>query len=154
MSPYHSTVVTITPNTAIPDAGEALLSMASTQPVDATLATGTAGGLALSPIGVASSRVVLSDVNGGGFGEATATNVATTSLTVSWSLVRHAAVARTGQFTLGAGETVSLGQTLGGRAQFTGATLVMRSSTPSLVANAILNTRPTGLLTAATLDGR
>ena len=55
---------------------------------------------------------------------------------------------------LGAGETVSLGQTLGGRAQFTGATLVMRSSTPSLVANAILNTRPTGLLTAATLDGR
>ncbi len=153
IAPYHSALITITPNTAIPAAGEAALSMSSTQPVDATLATGTSDGLTLSPLGTPVARAVLVDVTGNGFGQATATNATDKSTNVTWTLLRHGAVTSTGTTSISAGYTVSLGQLLNGRAKLTGATLVLASTTPALVVNAILNTTPVGVTMAAALDG-
>jgi len=153
IAPYHSALITITPNTAIPAAGEASLTMTSTQPVDATLATGTSNGLSFSPLGTPASRVVLADVTGAGFGEATLTNATDKSTDVTWTLLRHGALASTGATSVSAGHTVSLGQLLNGRAKLTSATLILTGTTPSLVVNAILNTTPVGVTMAAALNG-
>ena len=156
VAPYSSSMITIRPNTAIPAAGEASLSMTSTQAVDATLATGTRNGLTLSPLGTAVSRAVLSDVTGGGFAQATVTNASSASsasTTVTWALLHHGVIASTGLTPLGAGRTISLGQVLGGRAKLQGSTVVLTSATPVLVVNAILTTSPVGVTMAAPLNG-
>ena len=153
VAPYSSAMVTITPNTAIPAAGEASLSMTSSQPVDATLATGTANGITLSPLGTAVARAVLADVTGTGFSQANVSNASGASTTVTWALLRHGAVASTGLTPLGAGASISLGQLLGGRAKLQGASLVLTSATPALVVDAILSTRPNGVTLAAALNG-
>jgi hypothetical protein len=153
VAPYSSAMISIVPNTAIPAAGEASLSMTSTQAVDATLATGTKNGLTLSPLGTAVSRAVLSDVTGAGFAQATVTNTSSASTTVTWALVHHGAIASTGLAPLGAGGTISIGQLLGGRAKLQGATVVLTSATPALVVSAILPSSPTGVTMAAALNG-
>jgi hypothetical protein len=153
VAPYSSAMISIRPNTAIPAAGEASLSMTSTQAVDATLATGTNDGLNLSPLGTAVSRAVLSDVTGAGFAQATVTNVSIASTTVTWALLHHEVIASTGLTPLGAGGTISLGQLLGGRAKLQGATVVLTSATPVLVVNAILPTSPVGVTMAVALNG-
>jgi len=153
VAPYHSAVISITPNTAIPAAGEASLVMSSTQAVDVTLATGTADGLTFSPLGSPGSRVVLADVTGAGYGEATVTNATIVTTDVKWALIHHGVVASTGSTTLGAGGTISLGQLLGGRDKLKGATLLLSSATRALVVDAILNTTPGGVTLAAALNG-
>jgi Family of unknown function (DUF5719) len=153
IAPYHSTMISVTPNTAIPPAGEASLSMTATQPVNATLATGTSQGLTLSPLVAPVSRAVLSDVTGGGFGEATATNATRSAVTVEWTLIRHGALTSSGSAFLGGGGTISLGQLLGGRARLQGSTLILATPTPALVVSAILNSSPVGLTLVPALDG-
>ena len=153
VAPYHSAMISVTPNTAIPAAGEASLTMTSNQAVDATLATGTASGLALSPLGTPVARAVLSDVTGGGFGEATLTNASAATTTVSWTLLHHGKVTSTGSTSVGAGDTISLGVLLGGRSKLRGSTLVVASATPALVVNAILSTSPVGVTLASALNG-
>ena len=153
VAPYHSTVVTITPNTAIPAAGEALVTMSATQPVDATLATGVTQGLNLSPLGVASSRPVLVDVTGRGFAQATLTNASRTTATATWTLIRHGAVVATNSTQVTAGATVSLGQLVGGRQRLEGATLVVTGTSTAWVVNAILFTSPTGTTVVSALNG-
>ena len=150
---YHSAMIIITPNTAIPAAGEASLVMTSNEPVDATLATGTTNGLTLSPLGTPVARAILADVTGGGFGEATATNATGAVATFAWTLIHHGVVTSTGSTSIRAGRTISLGQLLGGRAKLRGSTLVLTSSTPALVVDAILNTTPIGLTLASPLNG-
>ena len=153
VAPYSSSVVVITPNTAIPAAGEASLTMTSSKPVDATLVTGTPNGLTLSPLGALVSRAVLSDVTGGGFARATVTNASLMDTNLAWDLVRHGVLSATGHATLGASENLSLGQLIGGRAKLQGATLILTSSSAVLVVNAILNTSPGGVTMAAALNG-
>ena len=153
VAPYASTLISVTPNTAIPAAGEASLAMTSSQPVDVTLATGTTTGVNLSPLGAALARVILADVTGQGFAEATVTNDSKTATTLTWALVGGGAVISTGLAPLATGATVSLGQTVGGRAKLRGTTLVLTSATPALVVNAILPTSPYGVTMAAPLNG-
>jgi hypothetical protein len=150
---YHSSLITITPNTAIPASGEASLSLSATQPVLATLATGTTSGLTFSPLGVPVARAILADVTGGGFGEATLTNASDATRSVNWTLIHNNKVTVTGALSLGVGGTISLGQLVGGKAKLRGATFVATTSTPALVVNAILNTTPIGLTSAAALNG-
>ncbi len=153
VAPYSSAMVSVAPNTAIPAAGEASLTMTSTQPVNATLATGTTNGVTLSPLSTAVSRAILSDVTGAGFAQATVTNDSTVATTVTWALVHHGTIVATGLAPLGARQTISLGQTLGGRAKLQGSTLVLTSATPVLVVNATLPTSPYGVTMAAALNG-
>jgi len=150
---YHSAMITITPNTAIPAAGEASLTMTSNQPVIATLATGTSQGLTLSPLAAPVARAILSDVTGGGFAEATLTNATKAATNVAWTLLHRGSVTSTGTTTVGPGGTVSIGALLHGRAKLQGSTLVMVSPTAALVVNAILNTSPVGVTLAAALNG-
>jgi hypothetical protein len=153
IAPYHSAMIVITPNTAIPAAGEASLVMSANQAVDATLATGVRGALTFSPLGTAVSRAVLADVTGNGFGEATVTNATGAATRFAWTLIRRGAVISRGKQTLGSANTLSLGQMLGGRAKLLGSTLILSDPTPALVLNAMLNTSPIGLTLAAPLDG-
>ena len=153
VAPYSSTLISIAPNTAIPAAGEASLSMTSNQAVDATLATGTTNGLTLSPLVTAVSRAVLSDVTGAGFARATVSNTSDASTTLTWALLRRGTIASIGLTPLGAGGSISLGQVVGGRSKLQGATLVLTSATPVLVVNAILPTTPYGVTLAAPLNG-
>ena len=153
IAPYHSAMITITPNTAIPAAGEASLTMTSNQAVVATLATGTSSGLTLSPLGTPVARAILSDVTGGGFGEATLTNASAGTSEVGWILLHHGAITATGTTSVAAGDTISLGVLLHGRAKLQGSTLVMTSPTAALVVNAILSTSPGGVTLASALHG-
>ncbi len=153
VAPYHSTVVTITPNTAIPAAGEALVTMSATEPVDATLATGVVQGLNLSPLGTASSRPVLADVTGGGYAQATLTNASAVTATATWTLISHGAVLATNSTQVTPGTTVSLGELVGGRQRLAGATLVVTGSTSAWVVNAALVTSPPGTMLATALNG-
>ncbi len=150
---YHSAMITITPNTAIPAAGEASLTLTSDQPVDATLATGTSNGVTLSPLGSPVARAVLSDVTGGGFGEATMTNASAAATTVTWSLLHHGALSASGVTTVEPRTTVSIGALVHGRTKLRGSTLIMTSPTSSLVVNAILTTSPAGVTLASALNG-
>lgn len=150
---YHSSIITITPNTAIPASGEAALSLVASHPVQATLATGTTSGLTLSPLATPVARAVLADVTGAGFGEATLTNARAKTTSVSWTLIHDNRVEVTGALSLGGGATVSLGQLVGGRAKLRGATFVATTRKAALVVDAILNTSPIGLTLAAPLNG-
>ena len=150
---YRSAMIVITPNTAIPAAGEATIVMKSTQPVDATVVTGTQDGLTSSPVGTPAARVVLADVTGGGFDRAVVTNVASTATEVSWVLRRRGALASTGTTSLGANATKSLAVLVGGRAKLTGATMVLTGLAPTLVVSATLVTRPPGVTLTTGLNG-
>ena len=153
VAPYHSAFITITPNTAIPAAGEASLTMTADRPVAATLATGTRDGLKLSPLTPTVSRAILADVSGAGFAQATFTNASQRATRVTWKLIRHGAVTASGTSPLDKGVTLSWGQVLGGRSKLRGATLIATSPVADLVMNATLNTTPAGVTMAAPLDG-
>ena len=153
LRPYQSATVVITPNTAIPAAGEASLTMTATQAVDATLVTGTLDGLTSSPLGSPVSRAVLADVTGGGFDRAVLTNVAARSTKVSWTLRHHGTLTSSGTTSLAAGASASLGVLVGGRQKLQGSTLVLTSATPSLVVSATLSTSPAGVVLTSGLDG-
>ena len=153
VAPYHSTVVTITPNTAIPAAGEALVRMSSTQAVDVTLGTGVVQGLHLSPLASALQRPVLADVTGRGFAQATLTNVGRATSIATWSLIRQGRVVSTGSTQVTAGASVSLGQLLGGRDHLRGATLVISGTSATWSVSATLETSPAGQILAPALNG-
>lgn len=153
LRPYHSAMIVITPNTAIPAAGEATLTMTSTQAVDATLVTGTQEGVTSSPLGSPVSRAVLADVTGGGFSRAVVTNTSSAKVVVAWTLRHGATLTSSGTTTLGARGTASLGQLLGGRTKLRGSTLVLTSATVSMVVSATLSTSPAGVTLTPALDG-
>jgi len=153
LRPYHSAMIVITPNTAIPAAGEATLTMTSTQAVDVTLVTGTQEGLTSSPLGSPVSRAVLADVTGGGFDRAVVTNVSAAKTLVSWTLRHHGTLTSSGTTALGARASASLGVLLGGRAKLRGSTLVLTSATASLVVSATLSTSPAGVTLTSALNG-
>ena len=153
LRPYQSAMVVITPNTAIPAAGEASLTMSATQAVDATLVTGTLDGLTSSPLGSPVSRAVLADVTGGGFDRAVLTNVSDATTEVSWTLRHHGTLTSSGTTSLASGASASLGVLLGGRQKLQGSTLVLASATPSLVVSATLSTSPAGVVLTSGLNG-
>ena len=153
LRPYQSAMIVITPNTAIPAAGEASLTLTSTQPVDVTLVTGTDNGLSASPLGSPVARAVLADVTGGGFDRAMVTNVAHATSQVSWTLRHQGTLTSSGTTTLSPGYSASLGVLVGGRAKLRGSTLVLTSASDSMVVIATLSTSPAGVTLTSALDG-
>lgn len=150
---YRSALVNITPNTAIPAAGEAAVTLTSTRAVDATLVTGTTGGVTSSPLGTPVARAVLSDVTGNGFARAVVTNAAAKATTVHWTLRRGGQLRSSGETSLGAGATRSLGVLVGGRGALRGATLVLSSPVRALVVSAVLPSSPAGVTLTSALNG-
>lgn len=153
VAPYHSALITITPNTAIPAAGEASVTLAATRAVDATLVTGTTGGVTSSPLGTPVARAVLSDVTGNGFAQAVVTNAWRSATTLHWTLRRRGVLTSSGSTSLDAGATLSLGALLGGHAALRAATLVLTSVQPALVVSAVLPSFPAGVTLTFALNG-
>jgi hypothetical protein len=161
VGPFATTMVTITPNSAIPAAGYATVTLSASAPVVATLATGTGAGVALTPAPTPGELFILADL-GTGYASATLTNTSDRPVAVTFphsfnvllvggpSLYESYA---TGHATLAAGATVDL---LGVDAAIpslqTYASVIV-ASRPALAVVATLATTPAGLTVVVPSDG-
>jgi|GEM_PF-156715 len=84
VGPFASTMVTITPNSAIPAAGYASVTLSASAPVVATLATGTGAGVALTPAPLPGALFILADL-GTGYESATLTNTSDKPVAVTFA---------------------------------------------------------------------
>lgn len=150
--PYASGTLTITPNSAIPPAGYASVTLRSTARVFSSLATGTSSGLALDSPGVPQDNYLLADFSGRGFDAATVTNTATTSIKVRFTLVGgHGATATA---PLAAHTTESILHLFNGVTSLRGASVEVTASASSLLVSATLPSTPVGVTVISPLDGR
>jgi len=145
---YASGVVTITPNSAIPAAGFASLTLTSSEPVTSALAVGAVG-LALSAPAPLSRTWLIEDFSGRGFSRAALTNVAKESTSV-----RATDVATSVSFsaTLAAGATSDVRALLAGLSKLQGLTLLVTCDRPVRVTT-ILPLAPVGPVVASALNG-
>lgn len=165
IDPFASAVITVTPNSAIPAAGYAVVRLASSAPVVATLATGTGAGVALSPAPVAGALFFLADF-GTGYDTATLTNTSDREVTVtfphSFAIKTTSAASNTSSlvsfnlapYRLAPLATVDLVTAAGGSATaLSGSALGVGASRPVVVVTATLATTPPGLSVVVPSDG-
>jgi len=154
VAPFMSGVVVLTPNPAIPAHGYASVSMTSSEPVIATLATGAGSGIALSPALVPAKTFLLADFAGRGYDAATVTNTSSRTIGVTFSVeakgTRHAA---TGTIRLDADTTSSVLGLFSGVTTLTGTTLLITASKAALLVSATLPTSPKGVTVVSPLYG-
>jgi hypothetical protein len=156
--PYGSAVASITPNPAIPAASYASVTMSSSQPVIAALATGTGKDVALSAPGSPEPEFLVGDFTGRGVDEATFTNTSTRSIEVNINSLPYptATTAKstyTG-FRLDANTTETLKDVLPSLSTLRGIQLIVTASRPTLLVAIALPTRPPGMTVVPPLDGR
>jgi hypothetical protein len=156
--PYGSAVASITPNPAIPAARYASVTMSSSQPVIAALATGTGKDVALSAPGSPEPEFLVGDFTGRGVDEATFTNTSTRSIEVNINSLPYptATTAKstyTG-FRLDANTTETLKDVLPSLSTLRGIQLIVTASRPTLLVAIALPTRPPGMTVVPPLDGR
>jgi hypothetical protein len=164
VGPFASAMATITPNSAIPAAGYATVTVSATAPVVATLATGTGAGVALTPAPTPGALFILADL-GTGFETATLTN--TSSRTVDVTFARSFTVQSVGaplattatsaspvsRTSLGAHESVELLRVDGEITTLASRAVVVVASRPVLDVVATLVTTPAGLTVVVPSDG-
>ena len=151
--PYGSAVATITPNSAIPAAGYARVSMTSSQPVIVALATGTGKDIALSAPSSPQPEYLIGDFTGKGFDGAELTNTSSKSITVSITRLSSSGAKLLGtQFGMTGDESLALSDSA--FAKLPGVAVVVKSSRPSLEVTLALPTRPAGMTVVSGLDGR
>ncbi|MGD0852136.1 MAG: DUF5719 family protein [Acidimicrobiales bacterium] len=156
--PYGSAVASITPNPAIPAAGYASVTMNSSQPVIAALATGTGKDVALSAPGTPEPEFLVGDFTGRGVDEATFTNTSSRSIEVDVATLPSASATSakstyTG-FRLDANTTDTLKDVLPSLSTLRGVQMIVTASRPTLVVTLTLPTRPPGMTVVPPLDGR
>jgi hypothetical protein len=154
--PYGSAVASITPNTAIPAAGYASVSMNSSQPVIAALATGTGNNVALSAPQSPEPEYLVGDFTGRGFDAATLTNTSSKSISIDVTRLTTIGGATTISSPLHlAGDTSeSVKSALPELANLRGVVMIVQASRPSLIVTLTLPTRPAGMTVVSGLDGR
>ncbi|HTT58661.1 MAG TPA: DUF5719 family protein [Acidimicrobiales bacterium] len=157
LAPYSSGVITITPNSAIPAAGYASVTVRSSVPVVSGLATGTGSWIVLSSPQVPSAADVVRDYSGEGFDVAEVTNTSSRAITVH--VTTYATSPTTKDVTttgtrVGAGTTVSLASLLGAAIPKPAGTYLVAASSPSAIVTLSLPSRPAGLYLQTPLDGR
>ena len=154
--PYGSAVASITPNPAIPAAGYASVTMSSSQPVIAALATGTGEDVALSAPGSPETEVLVGDFTGRGFDVATLTNDSPRSISVTIDTLPGGGVTKSAstQLRLGANATDTLKDVLPSLSSLRGVVMIVTASRPSLLVALTLPTKPAGMTVVAPLDGR
>ncbi|MDE3082148.1 MAG: hypothetical protein KGJ39_01870 [Acidobacteriota bacterium] len=145
---YASGVVTITPNSAIPAAGFAALTLTSSEPVTAALAVGSAG-LTLSAPSPSSRTWLVADFSGRGFSRAVLSNTGTQSVRV---LATNLATSTSFSGTLAAGASGDLRAILSGLVRLQGLTLLVTCDHPVQVTT-ILPLVPVGPVVASALNG-
>ena len=160
---YGTALAILTPNPAIPAAGYATVQLHSSEPVIASLATGSGSAIALSAPEQPESEFLVGDFTGLGFDAAALTNTSSRTITVSY-------------MTLGVGSTQdgAVGSQVNkiGSARLSGNTtselrtdfpllsplrhvlFVVSASRPSLLVTLTSPTSPAGTTLLAPLDGR
>ena len=160
VAPYGSAIATITPNPAIPAASYASVSMHSSAPVIAALATGTGKDVALSAPPSSEPEYLVGDFTGRGFNAATLTNTSSRPITITiTTLPGHrgstsATQSASTQVLLGANTSEALHSAVPGLANLRGVALIVEASRPSLVVSLTLPTSPVGMTVVPALDGR
>jgi hypothetical protein len=159
--PYGSTVATITPNPAIPAARYASVSMRSSAPVIAALATGTGNDVALSAPPTPGPEFLVGDFTGHGYDAASLTNTSSKSITFTiTTLPSHGGTLAGGTPTgatpvrLNANTTEELKSLIPGLANLRGVAFIVEASRPSLEVTLTLPTTPAGKTVVSGLDGR
>jgi hypothetical protein len=155
LGPFTTGEITITPNSAIPVAGYANVTLHSNVPVVAGLATGTGTWIALSSPQVPASDYVVRDFTGLGFDAASVTNTSSHSVTVHvTTYVAKGQVVVTKGITLAGGATATLTSLISAPLTRPAGTYLVTSSRPTLIVTLTLPSHPSGLYVVAPLDGR
>jgi len=156
VAPYGSAVASITPNTAIPAAGYASVSMSSSQPVIAALATGTGNDIALSAPQSPEPEYLVGDFTGHGFDAATLTNTSSKSISIDVTRLSRSGGAPSilSRLHLAGDTSESVHSALPALAKLRGVVMIVRASRPSLIVTLTLPTRPAGMTVVSGLDGR
>ncbi|MFI5036047.1 MAG: DUF5719 family protein [Acidimicrobiales bacterium] len=154
VAPYAATTVTITPNSAIPAAGYAVVTLSASAPVVATLATGTGAGVSLTPAPTPGTLFLLADL-GTGYASATITNTSGRPVTVNFpraftvrevGVVAGAAIAAApGRARLAPHATVDLLGVDAGVTSLAHTAVEVTAAHPVIVVSATLATTPVGL---------
>ncbi|HEY5092620.1 MAG TPA: DUF5719 family protein [Acidimicrobiales bacterium] len=159
---YGTELTTITPNPAIPAAGYATVQLRSSEPVVASLATGSGSDIALSAPELPESEYLVGDFTGLGFDAAALTNTSSRSITVSFVTfgvsatkgARGSASVTYGAARLSGNSTSELRTDFPGLPSFRHAFFVVSASRPTLLVTLTSPTRPAGTTLLAVLDGR
>ena len=151
---HSSAAFTITPNSAIPAAGNATVTLKATGPVVAALAAGTAAGVALSAAATPSSAFLLANVTGRAFQAATLTNTSSHTVTVRLTAITGAARAGSTSLTLPAFVTRSLPRVALEKAASLQPILFVSTSKPTLLVTGTVPSSPAGVTVVAALNGR
>ncbi len=155
VAPYASADIVVTPNSAIPAAGYASVSVKASAPVATSLVTGTAAGTALSSMVTPSDDFIIADFAGKGFDVADVTNTSKDSMKVNFTVIPTPGGQKaSGQVQLAPGTTEGILGVFNGLSTLKGQTLLVTGSRSSLLVTLTLPTTPTGVVVVSPLDGR
>lgn len=155
LAPYASGVIVITPNSAIPAAGYATVTLRASRPVFTALATGTGTALALSAPVTPSTDFLVGDFSGKGYDAATVTNTGSRTIVVKFAtVVGQGSQSVTGTTQLAAHTTEDILGLFSGVSSLKATTLLVTSSRSSLLVTTTLPSSPVGTTVVAPLDGR
>ncbi|HVB52345.1 MAG TPA: DUF5719 family protein [Acidimicrobiales bacterium] len=155
VAPFSTSLVNITPNSAIPAAGYASLTLRSSEPVVTSLATGQGTWTALSAPQAPGRVFLIRDFTGRGFDAATITNTSPRTISVTITTQKDKATKSltvTGQKVSG-DTTESLLALLPASLSTQSQTFIVSSLKPSLVVGLTLPSKPNGVLVVEPLNG-
>ncbi|MDE3065756.1 MAG: hypothetical protein KGJ36_08795, partial [Acidobacteriota bacterium] len=145
--------VVVTPNSAIPAAGYAALSLSASSPVVTTLAVGTSAGVALSPASAPAPALLVADLAHQGFDRVTLTNVSTSALPLTIESFTLGSAPTSADARLGAGQSASLASLDGSLTSLDSTVVIVRAARGDLVISATLPSHPVGVEVVTPLDG-
>jgi hypothetical protein len=157
LAPFSAGLINVTPNPAIPAAGDANLTLHSSVPVVSALATGTRTWISLSSPVTPGNAFLVKDFTDLGFGAATVTNTSSRPITIdvsSYLSTTLKVINNVGAIKLKGGQTESLFLTIPSFSGTPSETYLVSSSKPSMVVSLTLPSRPPGMYVVAPLDGR
>ena len=139
--PFSTASLTVSPNSAIPAAGNAIVSLTSTAPVGVSLGVGTQGHLAVTSPPRPRTSILIGDVYGDGFDFVTVLNPNSVSVSLT---VRSLGGAATRRFEIQPGHSVAL--TDGGPwGSVAAETLQLTSTNPGVIVTGAWKTQPAGI---------
>ena len=154
INPYSTGMITITPNSAIPVAGYANLTVHSNVPVVTGLATGTDKWIALTSPQIPSDAYLVRNFSTLGFDAATVTNTSSHNVVASLTSYGTSKSGVVTEIRLAAKSTEALASLIPSFMKSPNDTYVVRRPSRVLVLSLTLPSRPRGLYEVATLDGR
>lgn len=153
VAPFSTNTFAVTPNTVIPAAGEARVSLSANEPIVSALLTGSTSGLVVSPAPAVSSAWTLSDTTGRGFGDVRVTNSSDRSISVQVSVNAIGRAPTTHALTLGPAQTASVVTLSNSHNGLAHSTVQLRTASSVLVLAATGVSAPRGVTPQSVLQG-